>query len=72
LYVAYEFSNRYSVIDLETGSQIKSIPVERFPHQIASDPAINRIYVTNEGSKSVSVLDADTDTLMDPIRLSGQ
>jgi YVTN family beta-propeller protein len=72
LYVAYEFSNRISVIDLETGVQIKTIPVERFPHLIASDPEINRIYVTNGGSNSVSVIDGDTDTLMDPIQLPGK
>lgn len=72
LYVTYKASNRVSVIDVGSGSQIRTIPVERFPHAIASDSSINRIYVTNVGSNSISVIDGDTDTLMDPIKLDGR
>jgi YVTN family beta-propeller protein len=69
LYVAYEFSNKVSVIDIGTGMQIKTIPIERFPHNMASDPNINRIYVSNVQSMSISVIDGDSDEIIDTIRL---
>jgi YVTN family beta-propeller protein len=72
LYVAYEFSNKVSVIDIGTGRQMKTIPIERFPHTMASDPDINRIYVTNGESKSISVIDGDSDEIIDTIRLYGK
>jgi YVTN family beta-propeller protein len=55
IYVANEFSNTVSVVDIPTLKVEKTIGVENFPYAIDSNILNNRVYVTNRGSNSVSV-----------------
>ena len=56
-----------------------TIPVGVFPNAIAVNPATNRIYVGNEGTSNISVIDGDTqghscwtDGRMQPKRQAGK
>jgi YVTN family beta-propeller protein len=64
IYVANEFSNTVSVIDIPTLKVVKTISVENFPYAIDSNILNNRVYVTNRGSNSVSVIDGSTNSLL--------
>jgi YVTN family beta-propeller protein len=64
IYVANEFSNTVSVIDIPTLKVEKTIDVENFPYGIDSNILNNRVYVTNRGSNSVSVIDGSTNSIL--------
>jgi YVTN family beta-propeller protein len=64
VYVANEFSNTVSVVDIPTLKVEKTIGVENFPYAIDSNTLNNRVYVTNRGSNSVSVIDGSTNSIL--------
>lgn len=64
VYVANEFSNTVSVLDIPSLQVEKTIGVENFPYAINSNTLNNRVYVTNRGSNSVSVIDGSTDSIL--------
>jgi YVTN family beta-propeller protein len=64
IYVANEFSNTVSVVDIPTLKVEETINVEDFPYAIDSNVLNNRVYVTNRGSNSVSVIDGSTNSIL--------
>ena len=64
IYVANEFSNTVSVVDIPTLKAEKTINVENFPYAIDSNILNNRVYVTNRGSNTVSVIDGSTNSIL--------
>ena len=64
IYVANEFSNTVSVVDIPNLKVEKTIGVENFPYAIDSNILNNRVYVTNRGSNSVSVIDGSTNSIL--------
>ncbi|MGE5661073.1 MAG: InlB B-repeat-containing protein [Ignavibacteriales bacterium] len=64
IYVANEFSNTMSVVDIPTLKVEKTISVENFPYALDSNVLNNRVYVTNRGSNSVSVIDGSTNSIL--------
>jgi len=75
IYVANQFGNDVSVIDGATntgidtdgnaGNGITRIPVGSGPIGVVANPATNRVYVANQFSSNVSVIDGATDTEID-------
>ena len=63
IYVANEFSNTVSVVDIPTLKAEKTINVENFPYAIDSNILNNRVYVTDRGSNTVSVIDGSTNSI---------
>ena len=53
-----------SVVDIPTLNVEKTITVENFPYALDSNVLNNRVYVTNRGSNSVSVIDGSTNTIL--------
>ena len=47
------------------------IHVNNFPVGVSVNPLTNKIYVTNEFSNTVSVIDGDTDVVLPPISVGG-
>lgn len=60
LYVANQFSNTISVIDIEKSIVEKNIQVGNSPYDIDVNPFSNRIYSSNRDSNSISVIDGFT------------
>lgn len=60
LYVANQFSNTISVIDVEKSKVEKNIDVGNSPYDVAVNPFTNRIYASNRDSDSISVIDGFT------------
>lgn len=60
LYVANQFSNTISVIDIEKSIVEKNIEVGNSPYDIDVNPFSNRIYSSNRDSNSISVIDGFT------------
>jgi YVTN family beta-propeller protein len=75
IYVANVDSNDVSVIDGATNTEIDTdgnsangitrIPVGAAPAGVVANPTTNRIYVTNQNSNDVSVIDGATNTEID-------
>jgi YVTN family beta-propeller protein len=53
-----------SVSAIDTYNVVRTIPVGNDPIGVAYDSATNRIYVSNTGSQSVSVINGTIDTLI--------
>ena len=69
-YIANGGGNSISVIDTNTNTVIKTIPVGISPFSVAINEKNNRIYVLNTGAPvSVSVIDGTTDTISDTLSL---
>ena len=60
LYVANQFSNTISVIDIDKSKVEKNIDVGDSPYDVDVNPFSNRIYTSNRDSDSVSVIDGFT------------
>jgi len=60
LYVANQFSNTISVIDIEKSKVEKNIDVGDSPYDVDVNPFSNRVYTSNRDSDSVSVIDGFT------------
>lgn len=67
VYVVNEDDDTVSVIDGIAKSLIASIPVGKWPHYIALDPAGKRAYVTNGESNNISVIDTATHRVVSTI-----
>ncbi|MDP5106352.1 MAG: beta-propeller fold lactonase family protein [Polaribacter sp.] len=68
LYVVNKVSKSVVVFDLFEGKQIKELPIEIEPHEATTLTNPNRVIVTNygtpdEGGNSVTVINADTNTI---------
>jgi YVTN family beta-propeller protein len=60
LYVANQFSNTISVIDIETSKVESNIDTGDSPYDVDVNPFSNRIYSSNRESNTVSVIDGFT------------
>jgi YVTN family beta-propeller protein len=58
LYVLDRGLSNLAVIDTLTDTALGSVPVGDSPNHMFLDPRLNRLYVTNQGDNTVSVLDA--------------
>lgn len=69
-YIANGGGNSISVIDTNTNTVIKTIPVGISPFSVAINEKNNRIYVLNTGATgSISIIDGTTDTISDTLSL---
>lgn len=59
LYAALNLSNELAVVDLETKSIAKKIPVGDHPYTCVVSPDGTKVYVSNWGSRSISEIDAE-------------
>jgi YVTN family beta-propeller protein len=60
LYVANQFSNTISVIDIDKSKVEKNIDVRDSPYDLDVNPFSNRIYTSNRESDTISVIDGFT------------
>lgn len=70
-YVANQFSNNVSVIDLEQRVKIADIAVGAGPYGIALTPDGGRAYVANSAANTVSVIDTATNSVLATISIPG-
>ena len=63
-YVSNSKSNTVSVIDLRTFALAKTLHVGSEPTGIAANSKKNEIYVVNTNSANLSVIDAETNTVV--------
>jgi YVTN family beta-propeller protein len=69
LYVANQFSNTISVIDIEKSKVEKNIDVGNSPYDVDVNPFSNRIYASNRDSDTISVIDGFTNKELAKIRV---
>ncbi len=62
-YIANQWDNSVSVIDLATNTVTAAIPVGAIPFGVAVNPAGTKVYVVNNADKTVSVIDTATNTV---------
>ncbi len=62
LWVSDGNTNLVTLVDLSTGSVLRSIPVGTYPGGIAFDPSNGDLYVADYGSNNVTVINGQTDT----------
>jgi YVTN family beta-propeller protein len=67
LYVANQFSNTISVIDIDKSKVEKNIDVGDSPYDVDVNPLSNRIYTSNRDSDSISVIDGFTNKVLTKI-----
>lgn len=65
-----------SIIDADTNSPtlntvIGTIAVGQNPYGVAFNPSYTKAYVTNRGDGTVTVIDAQTDAVIDTITVGG-
>jgi YVTN family beta-propeller protein len=61
VYASDDFTGRLMVIDTATNTYLRSVEVGAHPMLIVRSPDGNRLYVANNGSRSVSILDIGAD-----------
>lgn len=71
LYVTNNFTNSVSVINVASGTFVKTIGVGNDPAQAAYDPVNGNVYVSNNGSSTVTAIDTTTDTVLATIETGG-
>ena len=69
LYVANQFSNTISVIDIEKSIVENNIDVGKSPYDVDVNPFSNRIYASNRDSNTISVIDGFTNKELTDIRV---
>lgn len=69
LYVANQFSNTISVIDIDKSKVEKNIDVGNSPYDVDVNPFSNRIYSSNRDSNTISVIDGFTNKALTNIRV---
>jgi YVTN family beta-propeller protein len=69
LYVANQFSNTISVIDIEKSKVETNIDVGNSPYDVDVNPFSNRIYASNRESNTISVIDGFTNKELTDIRV---
>lgn len=74
IYVTQERSNNVVVINRDTDQIISMIEVGKEPHGIAILNSLNRVYVTNSGEDTISVIDTQTNRVLNKVntRLGSQ
>ncbi len=70
-YVANQFSNTLSVIDIASASKVADIPVGAGPYGVALTPDGGRAYVANSASNTVSIVDTASRTVIATITIPG-
>jgi|GEM_PF-1553838 len=65
LYVTNPLAGVMEVLDLETFTVVQTLPIGRFPRDVAHDPARNRLYVANYGDGSVVTLSTEGGVLQE-------
>lgn len=58
VYVTATRSNELVVLDVQTCAIIQRVPVGDAPYAVVSDPVRQRVYVTNAGEDTVSIVDS--------------
>jgi YVTN family beta-propeller protein len=76
LYVVNKLSRSITIFDLFEGKQLKELSIEIEPHEATALTKPNRVIVTNYGTpdvegKSITVIDADNNTIVKTIELGG-
>jgi len=66
-YVTNNLGGDVSVIDEATLSVVATIPVGMYPYGVAVNQAGTRVYVANGGDRTVSVIDANSNTVITTI-----
>jgi len=66
-YVVNRKSNDVSVIDTNTNTVVKTIPVGRDPLDVGVNPSRSVAYVANNGSGSFSIIDTASDTVINTL-----
>ena len=69
LYVANQFSNTISVIDIDNSKVESNIDVGNSPYDVDVNPFSNRIYSSNRDSDTISVIDGFTNRELTSIRV---
>ena len=59
------------MIDGQLDQVVKTIAVGRSPFNVAVNSKTNLVYVTNQGDKTVSVIDPKTNSIKETIRIDG-
>ncbi len=74
IYVTQEKSNNVTVLNRNTDQIVSIIEVGKKPHGIAINNSINRVFVTNSGEDTISVIDTQTNRVVQKIntRLGAQ
>ncbi len=74
IYVTQERSDNVVVINRETDQIVSTIAVGKRPHGVAIQPSINRAYVANSGDDTLSLIDTQTNRVIDKVitRLGAQ
>ena len=60
-----------TVPSLFTQTVVATIPVGVQPFMVAANPKTNRVYVTNQGDKSLSVIDGLTNQMVNTVTFPG-
>jgi len=63
LYVADNLANAVSVVDTTGATAPFTIPVGSFPYTTLADPMTNKVYVSNWGDNTVSVINTSSNTV---------
>ena len=69
LYVANEFSNTISVVDIQKSRVEANIETGDSPYDVDVNPFSNRIYASNRDSDTISVIDGFTNKELTSIRV---
>jgi YVTN family beta-propeller protein len=74
IYVTQERSNNVVVINRNTDQIVSTIEVGKKPHGIALQSDINRVYVANSGEDTITIIDTQTNRVLNKIntRLAAQ
>lgn len=68
-YVANAGSGNVSVVNTETNTWVKDIPVQTGPLAVLVSPTNKRVYVTNQTDNSVSVINTATNTVITNVQV---
>ena len=63
LYLSNVLNNTVTVLDARSGEVLKKLQVGVLPHNFAFSGDRKRLFLTNTGSQSISVIDTETDTV---------
>jgi YVTN family beta-propeller protein len=70
VYVANYLSNSISIVNGTIYQTIKNIPVGKSPVGISMNPVSNKIYVSNIGDNTITIIDARRNIKLDDISLN--
>ncbi|WP_157200373.1 PKD domain-containing protein [Methanogenium cariaci] len=67
IFVANQFSDTLSIINTSTNSVVSVVEVGHFPTYVAFDPLTCRVFVTNPGDKTISVIEQRNNIIEAPV-----